>query len=60
MKPSQLKLNLKLLNGINITDKVLSTLRLDKLKESIENILIVSSKNLDSLSLMADKIFEMS
>lgn len=59
-KPSQLLLKMKSLGGNNITDKVLRTLWLDKLPESIKNILVVSNESLDNLSLMADKIFEMS
>lgn len=59
MKPSQLLRKMKSLGGSNITDKVLRTLWLDKLPESIKNILVVSKEDLDNLSVMADKIFEM-
>ncbi|GBN42746.1 hypothetical protein AVEN_245684-1 [Araneus ventricosus] len=59
MKPSQLLLKMKSLGGTNITDKVLLTLCLGKIPESIKNILVVSNENLDNLSIMADKIFEM-
>ncbi|GBN71899.1 hypothetical protein AVEN_123026-1 [Araneus ventricosus] len=50
---------MKSLGGTNITDKVLRTLWLGKMPESIKNILVVSNENLDNLSIMADKIFEM-
>ncbi|GFR26573.1 uncharacterized protein TNCT_641941 [Trichonephila clavata] len=49
---------MKSLAGDNITEKVLRTLWLDKLPDSIKNILVVSSENLENLSVMADKIFE--
>ncbi|GFQ79449.1 transposon Tf2-6 polyprotein [Trichonephila clavata] len=58
MKPSQLLRKRKSLAGDNITEKVLRTLWLDKLPDSIKNILVVSSKNLENLCVMADKIFE--
>ncbi|GBM12502.1 hypothetical protein AVEN_188682-1 [Araneus ventricosus] len=59
MKPSQLLRKMKSLGGTNITDKVLRTLWLGKMPESIKNILVESNENLDNLSIMADKIFEM-
>ncbi|GBL69813.1 hypothetical protein AVEN_114696-1 [Araneus ventricosus] len=59
MKPSQLLRKMKSLGGTNITDQVLRTLWLGKMPESIKNILVVSNENLDNLSIMADKIFEM-
>ncbi|GFQ94097.1 transposon Ty3-G Gag-Pol polyprotein [Trichonephila clavata] len=43
MKPSQLLRQMKSLAGDNITEKVLRTLWLDKLPDSIKNILVVSS-----------------
>ncbi|GFW25417.1 hypothetical protein TNCV_3721451 [Trichonephila clavipes] len=55
MKPSQLLRKMKSLAGVNISEKVLRTLWLDKLPDSIKNILVISSEN---LSVMADKIFE--
>ncbi|GFQ85342.1 uncharacterized protein TNCT_452101 [Trichonephila clavata] len=58
MKPSQLLRKMKSLAGDNITEKVLRTLWLDKLPDSIKNILVVSSENLENLSVVADKIFE--
>ncbi|GFQ90718.1 transposon Tf2-11 polyprotein [Trichonephila clavata] len=58
MKPSQLLRKRKSLAGDNITEKVLRTLWLDKLPDSIKNILVVSSENLENLCVMADKIFE--
>ncbi|GFU86976.1 uncharacterized protein TNCV_485871 [Trichonephila clavipes] len=58
MKPSQLLRKMKSLAGVNISKKVLRTLWLDKLPDSIKNILVISSENLENLSVMADKIFE--
>ncbi|GFR08346.1 transposon Tf2-6 polyprotein [Trichonephila clavata] len=58
MKPSQLLRKMKSFAGDNITEKALRTLWLDKLPDSIKNILVVSSENLENLSVMADKIFE--
>ncbi|GFT16892.1 uncharacterized protein TNCV_3193591 [Trichonephila clavipes] len=58
MKPSQLLRKMKSLTGVNISEKVLRTLWLDKLPDSIKNILVISSENLENLSVMADKIFE--
>ncbi|GFR08271.1 transposon Tf2-6 polyprotein [Trichonephila clavata] len=58
MKLSQLLRKMKSLAGDNITEKVLRTLWLDKLPVSIKNILVVSSENLENLSVMADKSFE--
>ncbi|GFT16193.1 uncharacterized protein TNCV_613231 [Trichonephila clavipes] len=49
---------MKSLAGVNISEKVLRTLWLDKLPDSIKNILVISSENLENLSVMADKIFE--
>ncbi|GFQ94627.1 transposon Ty3-G Gag-Pol polyprotein [Trichonephila clavata] len=58
MKPSRLLRKMNSLAGDNITEKALRTLWLDKLPDSIKNILVVSSENLENLSVMADKIFE--
>ncbi|GFQ74960.1 transposon Tf2-6 polyprotein, partial [Trichonephila clavata] len=58
MKPIRLLRKMKSLAGDNITEKALRTLWLDKLPDSIKNILVVSSENLENLSVMADKIFE--
>ncbi|GFW02847.1 uncharacterized protein TNCV_3732471 [Trichonephila clavipes] len=58
MKPSQLLRKMKSLAGVNISEKVLRTLWLDKLPDSIKNILVISSENLENLSVMADKILE--
>ncbi|GFX67756.1 transposon Tf2-6 polyprotein [Trichonephila clavipes] len=59
MKPSQLLRKMKSLAvcGVNISEKVLRTLWLDKLPDSIKNILVISSENLKNLSVMVDKIF---
>ncbi|GFW40318.1 hypothetical protein TNCV_1018761 [Trichonephila clavipes] len=58
MKSSQLLRKMKSLAGVNISEKVLRKLWLDKLPDSIKNILVISSENLENLSVMADKIFE--
>ncbi|GFX27867.1 uncharacterized protein TNCV_3082901 [Trichonephila clavipes] len=58
MKPSQLLRKMKSLAGVNISEKVLRTLWPDKLPDSIKNILVISSENLENLSVMADNIFE--
>lgn len=58
-KPSQLLRKMKSLAGKDVSDKVLRTLWLEKLPDSIKNILIVSEECLDRVALMADKILEM-
>lgn len=59
-KPSQLMRKMKSLAGADISKKVLKTLWLEKLPDSVKNILIVSAEDLDRLALMADRIVEMS
>ncbi|BES91291.1 Reverse transcriptase (RNA-dependent DNA polymerase) [Nesidiocoris tenuis] len=57
-KPSQLLRKMKSLAGKNFSNKAMKTLWLDKLPESVRNILIVSEENMDKLAVMADRIFE--
>ena len=59
MKPSQLLQKMRSLATDDISDKVIKTLWLDKLPDSIKNILIVSEEALTQLAVMADKIAEM-
>ncbi|GFV65512.1 uncharacterized protein TNCV_1737491 [Trichonephila clavipes] len=58
MKPSQLLRKMNSLAGVNIFEKVLRALWLDKLPDSTKNILVISLENFENLSVMADKIFE--
>ncbi|GFV78752.1 uncharacterized protein TNCV_2920121 [Trichonephila clavipes] len=58
MAPSQLLRKMKSFAGVNISKRVLRTLWLDKLPDSIKNILVISSEDLENLSVMADNIFE--
>ena len=50
---------MRTLGGSEFSDKVLRTLWLEKLPNSVQSILIVSEESLDKLSAMADKIIEM-
>lgn len=59
LKPSQLLRKMTSLAGTDISSKVLRTLWLDKLPESIRNLLLVSDENLEKLAVMADKIVDM-
>ncbi|GFW25135.1 uncharacterized protein TNCV_3156381 [Trichonephila clavipes] len=59
MKPSQLLQKLKTVATSDISDNLIKTLWLEKLPESIKNILIVSDENLSKLAVMADKISDM-
>ncbi|GFV49576.1 uncharacterized protein TNCV_292131 [Trichonephila clavipes] len=59
MKPSQLLQKLKTVATSDISDNLIKTLRLEKLPESIKNILVVSDENLSKLAVMADKISDM-
>jgi hypothetical protein len=59
-RPSQVLRKMKSLAGVDVSDKVIRTLWLDKLPVSVKNILIVSEENLDKLAVMADKIADMS
>lgn len=58
-KPSQLLQKMKNMATDDVSNKVLKTLFLEKMPESIKHILLVSEENLDKLALMADKIVEM-
>ncbi|GFQ67404.1 transposon Ty3-G Gag-Pol polyprotein [Trichonephila clavata] len=59
MKPSQLLQKLKTVATSDISENLIKTLWLEKLPESIKNILVVSDENLDRLAVMADKISDM-
>ncbi|GFX08514.1 retrovirus-related Pol polyprotein from transposon 297 [Trichonephila clavipes] len=59
MKPSQLLQKLKTVATSDISDNLIKTLWLEKLSESIKNILFVSDENLSKLAVMADKISDM-
>lgn len=59
LKPSQLLRKMQALAGVDISDKVLRTMWLEKLPDFIKGILIVSDEALEKLAVMADKILEM-
>ncbi|GFT97065.1 hypothetical protein TNCV_176971 [Trichonephila clavipes] len=59
MKPSQLLQKLKTVATSDTSDNLIKTLWLEKLPESIKNILVVSDENLSKLVVMADKISDM-
>lgn len=60
LKPSQLLRKMQTLGDTkDISDKVLRTLWLEKLPDSVKNIIVVSDENLEKLAQMADKIVEM-
>lgn len=59
MKPSQLLRKMRSLAGDGIAEKVLRSLWLDKLPDSVKSIILISEENLDKVALMADKIVEM-
>lgn len=58
-KPSQLLRKMQSLAGKDISDKVIRTLWLNKLPDSVKNILIVSEECLERVAVMADKMLEM-
>lgn len=58
MKPSQLLLKMKSL-GVDMTDTMLRSLWLEKMPDSVKQILVVSEETLDKLAIMADKIVEL-
>lgn len=60
LRPSQLLRKMQSLASNDVSNKVLRTLWLDKLPESVRNILLVSDEGLDKLAVMADKITDMS
>ncbi|GFR10163.1 uncharacterized protein TNCT_208121 [Trichonephila clavata] len=60
MLPSQLLRKMGSLGHPDISEKVLRTLWLEKIPESVRNIIIVSDEGLEKLVAMADKIVEMS
>lgn len=58
-KPSQLLRKMQALAGVDVSEKVLKTLWLEKLPDSIKNILIVSDEGLEKVAIMADRIIEL-
>ncbi|GBM87074.1 hypothetical protein AVEN_117921-1 [Araneus ventricosus] len=60
LKPSQLLQKLRSVATSDVSEKLIKTLWLGKLPDSIKNILIVSKEDIDSLAIMADKICDMS
>lgn len=58
-KPSQLLQKMRNLATDGISDKVLKSLFLQKMPDSVRNILIVSDEEIEKLALMADRIVEM-
>ncbi|UYV77051.1 hypothetical protein LAZ67_14003030 [Cordylochernes scorpioides] len=59
LKPSQLLQKLKSLATEDLSDKIIKTLWLEKLPQAIQQILIISEKELDKLAVMADRIAEL-
>lgn len=60
LMPSHLLRKMRSLGGSDISEKVLRTLWLEKMPDTVKNIVIVSDESLDKLATMADKILEMS
>ncbi|KAL4721668.1 hypothetical protein ACJJTC_018233 [Scirpophaga incertulas] len=60
LKPSQLLRRMQSLAGSDISNSALKTLWLDKLPDTIKNVLIVSDEDIQKLSVMADKIVDIS
>ncbi|GFQ89514.1 hypothetical protein TNCT_103301 [Trichonephila clavata] len=60
MLPSQLLRKMCSLGHSDSSEKVLRTLWLEKMPESVRNIVIVSDDGLEKLATTADKIVEMS
>lgn len=58
MKPSQLLLRMKSL-GVDMSENMLRSLWLEKMPDSVKQILVVSDETLDKLATMADKIVEL-
>ncbi|UYV70018.1 hypothetical protein LAZ67_7001483, partial [Cordylochernes scorpioides] len=59
MKPSQLLQKLRSLATSDISSNLIKTLWLEKLPDSMRNILLVSDKDVTKLASMADKIMDM-
>lgn len=60
LKPSQLLRKMQALGDTkDVSDKVLRTLWLEKLPDSVKNIIVVSDEDLEKLAKMADKITEL-
>lgn len=60
MKPSQLLQKLRTVATEDVSENLIKTLWLQKLPDLIKNILLVSEEDLNKLSIMADKISDMS
>ncbi|GBN24074.1 Transposon Ty3-G Gag-Pol polyprotein [Araneus ventricosus] len=60
LKPSQLLQKLRSVATSDVSENLIKTLWLERLPDSIKNILIVSKEDTDSLAIMADKICDMS
>lgn len=59
MKPSQLLQKLKSVATSDVSENLIKTLWLEKLPDSMRNIILVSSEQLPNLAVMADKIAAM-
>ncbi|GFY25707.1 uncharacterized protein TNCV_3060391 [Trichonephila clavipes] len=59
MLPCQLLRKMRALAGTDVWEKVLRTLWLDKMPDSVKCIVIVSEEHLDKIAAIADKIVEM-
>ncbi|UYV64134.1 hypothetical protein LAZ67_2006665 [Cordylochernes scorpioides] len=59
LKPSQLLQKLKSLATEDLSDIFIKTLWLEKLPQTIQQILIISEEELDKLAVMADRIAEL-
>ena len=59
LKPSMLSRKMRGLSGTNFSDKILRTFWLDKLPAHIRNILVISDENLDKLSEIGDRIWDL-
>jgi hypothetical protein len=57
-KPSILLQKMRILAGTQIGDSALKTMWLDKLPDTVKDILVISQENLDNLAKMADKILD--
>lgn len=60
MKPSQLLQKLKAVATSDVSENLIKTIWLEKLPDSMKNIVLVSDAELSKLAVMADKIADMS
>lgn len=60
LKPSQLLQKMLSLAGDNVGDKLVRQLWLEKLPESVRNVVVVSNEELKKVAAMADKILDLS